>query len=494
MDDISALTAVEARRLIGRRRLSPEALLEACIGRIERLDPAVNAMVTRAFDRARDEARAAGRAVMAGDDLGPLHGLPVAIKDIQDTRGIRTTYGSIAHRDHVPKTDEGIVARLRAAGGIVIGKTNIPEFSIGANTVNRLFGATGNPFDVSLSAGGSSGGSAVALATHMAPLATGSDHGGSLRIPACFAGVVGYRASPGVVPHERRPLTQSFYSTQGPMARNVADAALLLSVVAGRNAGGRDDPMAFPLEAGRFAALEPVDLSGLCIAVTEDLGGALVSQPIRAAFRDRVARFAGLFKSCDWHAIDLRDASDIDWRLRSDFFVAQYYRDIDQFDDGFNPNILNNYRAALATPMADIAKARRRQMDLFQRFRSLFDRFDLVICPGVGVSPFPWRDLYPREVDGEPVANYMAWLGLTAAITVVGHPVVALPCGTDAAGLPFGLQVIGPIYHDHALLSAARMLEQAFADDPATRRPIPDPDKLAATESDCRTLGKTVAS
>jgi amidase len=228
------LDAVEARRLIETSELSPVELLESCIARIELVDPALNAMVTRAFDRARTEARAAEAAVRAGDPLGPLHGLPVAIKDIQATEGIRTTYGSADFADNIPTQDDGIVERVRAAGGIVIGKTNVPERSIGANTVNRLFGATGNPFNVDLTCGGSSGGSAVAVATGMAPLATGSDHGGSLRIPACYCGVVGIRATPGVVPNEQRTITQTNYSVQGPMGRTVADAALLLSAITQR--------------------------------------------------------------------------------------------------------------------------------------------------------------------------------------------------------------------------------------------------------------------
>ena len=231
------LTACEARDLIGRGELSPVELLESCLGRIDDVDPAVNALVIRADERARAEAHAAAEAVTrsagTGGDagLGPLHGLPVAIKDLQATAGIRTTYGSPDFEHNVPAVDAGIVRRVRAAGGIVVGKTNIPERSIGANTVNRLFGATGNPFDTSRTCGGSSGGSAVALATGMVPLATGSDHGGSLRIPACYCGVVGHRATPGVVPFEERSIAQTFYSVQGPMGRTVADTALLLSVV-----------------------------------------------------------------------------------------------------------------------------------------------------------------------------------------------------------------------------------------------------------------------
>ena len=484
------LTAIEARRLIGTRELSPVELLESCMEQIERIDPAVNAMVIRADERARSEAKEADAAVRRGDPLGPLHGLPIAIKDIQNTQGIRTTYGSRSLEYNVPAIDAGIVARIRRAGGIVVGKTNVPEFSIGANTINRLFGATGNPFDVTRTCGGSSGGSAVAVATNMAPLATGSDHGGSLRIPACYCGVVGYRATPGVVPNEARTLTQTNYSVQGPMARTVADAALLLSVIAQRSVATRRDPMAFPLDAAAFAMLEPLDLSGLRVAVTADLGGVLVSQTIRRTFEGRVARLSRFVGRCEWHPIDLRRGPDVDWHLRQDVFAAQYAREASTWDAQFNPNVRATYDAALATPMRAIANARRTQMELYQAFNTIYDDYDLVICPGVSIPPFEWRHLNPPEIDGAPVTNYMAWLALTSSITVVGHPVVALPCGLDETGMPFGIQIIGPMYGDHRLLRAAHELEQAFAADPSLARPVADFDRLATTTSQCRTLGR----
>ena len=492
MTDPAELTALEARRLIGARELSPVELLEACLARIDRCDPAVNAMITRTDARARAEAKAAEATMQRGEPLGPLHGIPVAIKDIQDTAGVRTTFGSARFEHNVPAADSPIVARIRAAGGIVIGKTNVPEMSIGANTVNRLFGATGNPFDPSLTCGGSSGGSAVAIACGMAPLATGSDHGGSLRIPACYSGVVGYRATPGVVPNERRATPQTNYSVQGPMARTVADAALLLSVIAQRSNVTRRDPMAFPLDDAAFATLDVVDLGSLRVAFTPDLGGVLVSQSVRRLFAERIACIAKLVRVCEPHPIDLTRAPDVDWHVRQDLFVTQYHREAQTWDAGFNPNVRATYESALATPMADIAAARRTQMELYQSFTSIFDNFDVVICPGVSISPFPWTDLNPREIDGNPVTNYMAWLALTSSITVVGHPVVALPCGTDERGLPFGIQVIGAAYADRALLGAAQALELAFADDPVMARPRPDLVKLATADTECRTRGKSV--
>ena len=486
------LDATEARSLIGSGELSPVKLLESCIRQIDKMDPVVNAMITRAFDLARKEAELAERAVKNGSALGALHGLPVAIKDIQATKGIRTTYGSATFENNIPDTDSGIVARIRAAGGIVIGKTNIPEGSIGANTVNRLFGATGNPFNPDLTCGGSSGGSAVAVATHMAPLATGSDHGGSLRIPACYSGVVGYRATPGVVPNEGRSTFHTNYSVQGPIARTVMDVALLLSVIAQRDDESNKDPMAFPLDASEFAHLAPIDINDLRIAVTTDLGGVLVSESIRRSFEDRVSKISNIVGSCEWHDIDLSGAPNVDWLVRQDLFVTQYHSQAGSWDEGFNPNVRATYESALATPMSDIASARHRQMELFQAFNGIFSEYDLVICPGVSIAPFPWKTLNPESIDGEPVQNYMAWLALTSSLTVVGHPVLALPCGLDEQGTPFGIQLVGRMYSDRRLLSIAHALQVEFNKQSTLARPVVDFDRLARTESSCRTLGKLV--
>jgi Asp-tRNA(Asn)/Glu-tRNA(Gln) amidotransferase A subunit family amidase len=250
--------------------------------------------------------------------------------------------------------------------------------------------------------------------------------------------------------------------------------------------------MAFPLDAAAFASLDPVDLSDLRVALTADLGGVLVSQTIRRTFSERVARLSRFVGRCDWHPIDLRRGPDVDWHVRQDLFVAQYAREAATWDAGFNPNVRATYEAALATPMEAIAKARRSQMELYQAFASIYDDYDLVICPGVSIPPFAWLHLNPREIDAVPVANYMAWLALTSSITVVGHPVVALPCGIDETGAPFGIQVIGAMYEDYALLRRAHALEQAFASDSLLARPRPDFDRLAATTSQCRTLGRTV--
>ncbi|MGA0236086.1 MAG: amidase [Alphaproteobacteria bacterium] len=467
------VTVREQRLALDRGETSAAALVDASLKRIADLNPALNAVITLAEDRARAEAEHWDQRQRSGEKLPPLAGIPVLIKDNQRTAGIRTTLGSAAHLDTVPDQDAGIVARLRAAGAIVMGKTNIPEYSIGANTVNPTFGATCNPFDLTRTCGGSSGGSGVAVAADMAKLATGSDHGGSLRIPASYTGIVAFRASPGVVPNEERRTPTTHYSLQGPMAQNVGDMALMLSVMVDRTLGGSRDPMAFPLDAQSFNHLDQIDPSSLRIAVSADLGGLIVSQETKALFQDRMARISSRFAALDWHDLDLTDAPGVDWLLRQDVFVTQYFEEADSWPEDFSPNIRQTYDAARQTSMHDIAVARHRQLQLITRMHALFENYDALLVPGVGVQPFAWKHNYPPEIDGHVIENYMAWLHLTSSLTVVGNPVAALPMGLDANGLPFGVQVIGPRYGDHRLLSIAAAFEAMGAKDPDLSRPIP---------------------
>src|SRR5450830_1184729 len=262
-------SAVALRALIGAKQLSPVELLEACIDRIADLNPRINAVTATCFERARDEARVAEQAVMAGQPLGLLHGLPIGIKDLEETAGLLTTYGSALYRGNVPTRDNALVARLRAAGAIVAGKTNIPEMGAGANSRNTVWGATGNPFNPLLNAGGSSGGSAAALATDLLPLCSGSDTGGSLRIPAAKCGVVGFRPSPGLVPSERKLLGWTPISVVGPMGRTVAETALQLAATAGLS---NRDPLSYEADPLAFLQLAPLDLASLRVGWSEDFG------------------------------------------------------------------------------------------------------------------------------------------------------------------------------------------------------------------------------
>ncbi len=481
-DSLPETSAVELRRLIGARQLSPVELLEACIARIERLNPFVNAITATCYERARAEARVAEQAVMRGEPLGLLHGLPLGVKDLEATAGLLSTLGTPSLRDHVPAQDIELVRRLRAAGAIVVGKTNVPEMGAGANSRNPVWGATGNPFDPNLNAGGSSGGSAAALALDLLPLCTGSDTGGSLRIPAAKCGVVGLRPSPGVVPSVRKPLGWSPISVVGPMGRDLGDTCLQLAATAGPHAG---DPMSHPLDPLAFLHPAPLDLSRLRVAWTEDFGLCDVDPLVRRAMRERMAAMRGLFAVCDEVRIDLGAPDDVHRCfdvLRAEAFVAGMRATYERDPASLGPNPRANYEMGVRMSLLDSAWAQTEQTRILARFQKVFEGYDLVLSPTTPVSPFPWTLPYAAEVDGRPQANYYRWLALTYVVTLTTHPAITLPCGTDARGMPFGLQVVGPFRGDLRLLAAARAMEQAFAGHAGLRRPRPDIARLRMAE------------
>ena len=464
------LSATEARRLIGRKQLSPVELTESCIARTEAVDHAVNAAVARDFERARTAAREAEAAVMSGSPLGPLHGLPVGVTDLENVAGLRTTYGSELFRDHVPDADEGIVGSIRAGGGIVLGKTNTPEWGAGANTRNRVYGATGNPFDPSRSAAGSSGGSAAALACGMVSLATGSDMGGSLRNPAAFCGVVGFRPTPGVVPSERRVLGWSPLSVLGPMGRTVDDVRLMMRAIARRDL--RDGLSRYCQAADAWD--EPHDLATVRAAFSPDLGFAPVEHGIRATFQERVGLFRHVFAVAEEAAPECSDADEIFAVLRAVAFLASHRDRVRDAPDRVGPNVRANVEEGLRYTAEDVARAMVAQTALYRRWVAFFDRYDVLVTPAITISPRPWSELYPREINGEPTESYFHWLALAYAVTLAGCPAVALPCGLDAAGMPFGLQIVGAPGADARVLAVAGALEALLAGDPRTARPVPD--------------------
>jgi Asp-tRNA(Asn)/Glu-tRNA(Gln) amidotransferase A subunit family amidase len=471
MSEPCDLGAVEARAMIGARQLSATELLESCLRRIDAVDPAVNAMVARDAEAAREAARRADAAVASGAALGALHGLPLGVKDLEATGGLRTTWGSPLFRDHVPAADQGTVARARAHGAIIVGKTNVPEWGAGANTRNAVYGATGNPFDPTRSAAGSSGGSAVALATGMVPLATGSDLGGSLRNPAAFCGIVGFRPSPGLVPDETRAHGWSGLPVLGPMARTVPDLCLLLSVLAGYDPA---DPLSAPRDAAALARPAPVDLSRLRVAFSPDLGFAPTERHIARVFADRTNLFRHVFATAEDTAPDCTGADEAFAVLRAVGMLAAHAEKVERHPEQVGPNVRANVAEGLHYSAADVARAASLQTAMFRRWQTFFARFDVLITPGITISPRPWRELYPTEIDGAPTRSYVHWLALAYAVTLVGHPAVCLPAGRDEAGLPFGLQIIGRHGGDAAVLAAAAALERLLAQDPRTARPVPD--------------------
>jgi len=478
-DGLVARSAVELGRLIAGKQISPVELLEACIARIEAVNPFVNAVTATCFERARKEAQAAERAVLGGHPMGLLHGLPIGVKDLEATEGLLTTLGSPLYRDHVPAADNVLVARLRAAGAIVVGKTNVPELGAGANTRNDVWGATGNPFNPRLNAGGSSGGSAAALACDMLPVCTGSDTGGSLRIPAALCGVVGFRPSPGTVPSSRKPLAWSPISVVGPMGRTVADTCLQLAASAGGSVG---DPLSYPLDPAGFLEPPEVDLGALRVGWTEDFGACDVDLGIRQTFRRKVSAMKHMFRGCEEVSFDLGDVHRCFDVLRAEAFVAATREAYARDPASLGPNTRANYEIGAAMSLLDSAWAQAEQTRILARFNAVMAGYDLILAPTTPVTAFPWTTLHAGTIEGKPQANYYRWLALTYVVTLTTLPALSLPCGVDHAGMPFGLQLIGHFRADLHVLGVAAALEQAFSAADELRRPRPALDTLRPVE------------
>ncbi|MBI4269960.1 MAG: amidase [Candidatus Rokubacteria bacterium] len=457
--DLCFVPATRLVALIRRRQVSPLEVTQAVLARIERVNPRLNAYCTVAVEQALADARRATAALRRRARLGPLHGVPVSIKDLTPTRGIRTTWGSKIYEHHVPEEDGLIVERLRAAGAIVLGKTNTPEFGAGANTFNAVFGPTRNPWNPALTCGGSTGGGAVALATGLGPLAQGSDLGGSLRIPAAFCGVVGFRTSPGLVPVYPAPLAWDPWSVQGPMARTVADAALMLSAIAGADPRA---PISYAVDGRAFtASVRAPRIRGLRVA----WGGGLGITPVDDEVLDACHRATTVFRKLgarvsDGHP-DMSGVHEIVVLSRGAGMVARHEEKLQRWRDVMQENLVKNIDAGLTLGASDIGRAERLRTDLWQRVRAFFADHDLLVTPTAAVPPFRIEEIYPREINGKPMSNYIEWALLTYAFTVVGLPAISVPCGFTRAGLPVGLQIVGGWRAETTVLRAAAAFEAA---------------------------------
>ncbi len=465
--------------------LTPSALLEACLARISRINPAINALTAFATERALAEAAQASRRWKEGRPVGPLDGLPIGVKDLQDAEGLPTTHGSPLFRSGVVRTDLPVVARLRRAGAIVLAKTNVPEFGAGGNTRNPVWGATGNPYDPRLTAGGSSGGSAAALAASLLPLCTGSDTGGSLRVPAGFCGVVGYRPSADVVAHPSRPTGWSPLSVLGPMARNMDDLILMLRACHGFDP---DDPLSGPADPARFDSIAAAPAGGLRIGYSEDFGGAPVEPEIRAAFRARVAAIRPHVAACRPVDLDLGDLDRVFDILRAESFLAAFDMPKAEDPERFGTHVATNVELGRGFTLRDRAWAHAEQTRALRAFNRLMENFDLILLPTSPLSPFPWTQSHPTRIDGTAMDIYYRWLALTYRSSLFGGPSITLPAGQDAAGMPFGLQALGPVRGDVDLLSAARTLEAILARSPQTRPVPPDLEKTLRIPADLRSI------
>jgi amidase len=462
-DDLCTRPATELAELIRQREVSARELMDAHLDRIERLDPDLNAIITLDADGARAAADDADARLAAGEPVGPLHGLPVAHKDTHATGGMRTTWGSPLHADTVPAHDELVVARLKAAGAIRVGKTNVPEFAVGSHTFNTLFGVTHNPYRHGSSAGGSSGGAAAALAAGLVPIAEGSDMGGSLRNPAAFCNVVGLRPTPGRVPTHPAAIGWSQLSVQGPMGRTVADVALGLSALAGPDPRV---PISLSDPGAPFAAALPTELSGLRVAWAPDLGGRVPVDPaITTVLEASLGVFDDLGATVEEDCPDLSGADEAFGGLRAWLFEASYGDLVRRHPDQVKETIRWNAARGAELTGADVGRAEVAHTRVYEQVVAFFDRYDVLLAPTTQVLPFPVEQEYPTSVDTADgrveFGDYLAWMRSCTLISATGCPALSVPGGFTPDGLPVGLQVVAAPRADRRVLEVGHAFEQA---------------------------------
>ena len=457
-NEICSKSAVELARLIRAKQLSAREVVAAHLAQIARVNPSLNAIVTLVAEQAMDRAFLADEDFANERDIGPLHGLPIAHKDLQPTNGIRTTFGSPIYKDFVPSEDSLTVERLRHAGAIAIGKTNTPEFGAGSQTFNPVFGATLNPFDKTKTCGGSSGGAAVALATGMLPIADGTDMGGSLRNPASFCNVVGMRPSPGRVPSWPAATAWSTLSVDGPMARNVADVALMLSAIAGPDARS---PISIDESGRRFAAPLERDLRGVRVAWWKDLGGTPVDRRVREVVNAQRGVFESFGCIVDEAEPDFKDFDAVFKTVRALAFLTGVAPRIAGHRERVKDTILWEIDRGERLTAAEIAWAETKRTELYHRMRRFMERYDFFVLPSTQVPPFDVNQPYITEIDGVAMETYIDWMKSCYYISIVGNPAISVPCGFTLEGLPVGLQIVGRHRDDWGLLQMAHAFERA---------------------------------
>ncbi len=465
MQELWKLSAVEAVGLLRRRELSPLELIDVAVARIEATNPKINAIVTPCYDRAREHAQRIMNEKRSDAPPQYLHGLPIAVKDGTDVAGVRCTSGSRIYADRIAPSSDVVVQRLEANGAVVIGKSNLPEFAAGGNTFNDVFGATLNPWDLSKSASGSSGGSAAALASGQVWLATGGDFGGSIRTPSSFCSTTGLRPSPGMVPRtSKQPF--SALSVEGPMARNVADMALMFDVEAGWHPL---DPLSQVGPHPSFSGAAARAWKPARVAFSIDLGIArAVDREVRAVCKAAAEALARDGVAVDETHPDLADAEKTFLTLRGSVFIARHAELLKKYRHLYKPEIISNTEFGLGLKPEEIVAAEVAQGEIIRRTANWFEHYDALLCPVITCPPFDVNLRYPTTVDGVAFDGYMGYLILTCAITVTACPVVSLPGGFTAGGLPVGLQLVGPPRSEARLIAMASYLETLLDVKPTT--------------------------
>jgi amidase len=452
--DLVAMDARAIVTLLRRGEVTPHDLLQALEARIGVVDSAVNALPTLSFERAH--AHADRMMQLPVTQRGQLCGLPIPIKDLTDVAGVRTTYGSPVFADNVPAQSNLLVRHLEHEGGIIYAKSNTPEFGAGANTFNKVFGATLNPWNTSRSAAGSSGGAAVALATGMAWVAHGSDMGGSLRNPASFCGIVGMRPSVGRVAKSLGAQVDATLGVEGPMGRNVDDLALLLDAMVGQYA---EDPLSRPSPSQTFSSAVGSGWRPRKVAFSPNLGITPVDPEVAAITRQAALRLADLGIIVEEAHPDLSEAHECFQVLRALAFAIGYGPLLKKQPDKLNPDIVWNIEKGLSLTIDQIIRAQAQRVTLMRRMHAFFEDYDLLLCPATITAAFPVGERYLRECAGVTFETYVDWLAIAYAITLVSCPALSLPCGFTRGKLPVGLQVIAPPHADARVLAGAKLLE-----------------------------------
>lgn len=456
--ELCFLTATELAQRVRTKALSCREVMETHIAQIERVNPQVNAVVTFLPEQALQQARAADETLAKGVRPGPLYGLPIAHKDLVLTKGIRTTLGSPIFKDFVPDQDEIIVERLRGAGAITIGKTNTPEFGAGSQTFNEVFGETLNPYDLTKTCGGSSGGAAVALACGMMPIADGSDLGGSLRNPASFCNVVGFRPSPGRVPTWPHRVGWFPLPVEGPMARTVQDVALLLSVMAGPDPR---TPIAISESGERFRQPLERNFKDVRLAWSANLGGLPVDPQVTAAINAQRQTFLSLGCSIEEATPDFTDADEIFRVWRAWYFDLALGDLLPTHRHLMKDTVIWNIEEGTKLTGAQIGRAEKKRTELYRRIRQFLDRYEFLILPVSQVPPFDVKQRYVTEINGVKMATYLDWMRSCYFISITGLPAISVPCGFTPEGLPIGVQIVGRHHDDWGVLQLAHAFEQA---------------------------------
>jgi amidase len=452
--------ATQLAAAIRLKNLSCTEVIDAFLTRIERLNPRLNAYCTVTADLARAAARQAEAAVLQGAELGALHGVPFSLKDLTPTKGIRTTFGSKIFEHYVPTEDAVLVERLRAAGAILLGKTNTPEFGCKGLTDNNVFGTTYNPWNLERTPGGSSGGAASAVAAGLGPLAEGSDLAGSIRMPASWCGVVGFKPSQGRIPRYPNSNAWNTLSFNGPLSRTVGDAALMFQVMAGPD---DRDPLSLPDTGEDFCAVvlgEP-SLKGLRVAWTPDLNMVPVEPVVQEICRRATHVFADLGCSMDENSPDFSDAHELFAVLNANLRLAAVGEYVDQWGEQMDPLLVWRVEQGRKLTMADIGNAEKARTALYQRVRTFFETYDLLLLPTTSTPPYAAHGTYPTEVAGRPITTPYELLLLTYALNLTGQPAISVPAGWTDDGLPIGLQIVGRWRADSQVLRAAAAYEAA---------------------------------